>query len=287
MSTGTVRNILMKAGDRASPVVEAIRDALRKAALIGSDETGASLAGHNHWLHTVSTPLLSYYHFHPKRGFEAMEEIGILPDFTGGVIHDFFQSYYQYEACRHYLCNAHHLRDLTYVHEEMDQAWAEEMIELLLDAKDLRERHDSGGRRIGPVTRKRILTQYRKILDEGYAINPEPQKTAGKRGRPKRGKALNLLDRFRQRENEVLGFFLEDGIPFDNNQAERDLRMIKAKLKISGCFRSPKAACAFAKVRSVITTARKQGDSILDTLKFLFQNPPHLVQQLVEWQFST
>jgi transposase len=281
MSAGTVRNILTKAGQRADPCAEAIANALRNEPLMGADETGASLRGKNHWLHIACTSSLSYYFFHPKRGFEALKDMGILSGYTGALVHDFYRSYYKYETCLHYLCNAHHLRDLTYIHENLGQPWAEDMIELLLEAKKLREKNDQGEGRIGRRTTNRILDDYRAIIQSGYAMNPEPQKIAGKRGRTKRGKALNLLDRFRDREKEVLGFFLREGVPFDNNQAERDLRMIKAKLKISGCFRAMDAAIGFAKLRSVISTARKAGRSILDTLKRMFESPNDLAADLV------
>lgn len=281
LSTGTLANFLCKAGAQAEPIAEDIKQAIHAGELFGADETGASFNGKNHWLHIACTERLSYYHFHPNRGFQALEDIGILSDYAGAVVHDFFQSYYRYDSCEHYLCNAHHLRDLTYIHEDMSQPWAQEMIELLLEAKKLRDRENSGGRKIGPKTIERILCNYRRILADGYLLNPEPPKIRGKRGRPKRGKALNMLDRFRDREPEVLGFFLQTGVPFDNNQAERDLRMIKAKLKISGCFRSPKAAECFANVRSVVSTARKAGRRMLETLGILFHDPQTLAENLL------
>ena len=281
LSTGTVANILCKAGGQAAPIAEDIKQTIALGELFGADETGASVNGKNHWLHIYCTEALSYYHFHPKRGFEALEDIGILSDYTGGVVHDFYQSYYRYDGCKHYLCNAHHLRDLTYIHEEMKQPWAKEMIDLLLEAKKLRDRENNGGRKIGPRTIDRILCKHRRILEDGYVLNPEPPKIKGKRGRPKRGKALNMLDRFRDREKEVLGFFLQQGVPFDNNQAERDLRMIKAKLKISGCFRSPSAAEGFANVRSVVSTARKAGRRMLEILRSLFRDPRALSANLL------
>lgn len=281
MSAGTVSNILMKGGRNSRPSVARIDQGLRSAKVVNSDETGASIKGVGHWLHVACTSLLSRFYFHPKRGVEALEDMGILPGYKGSVIHDYFQSYYHYDTCSHGLCNAHHLRDLTYVHEDMGQEWAKDMIELLLSAKKLREDHDAGIRRIGRGTIALVLGCYRGILEFGYDINPEPVKVEGKRGRTKRGKALNLLDRFRNREEEVLGFLLREGIPFDNNQAERDLRMIKAKLKISGCFRSAEGAAAFADLRSVISTARKAGRSILDTLTRMFESPDHLAMELV------
>lgn len=279
LSTGTLSNILRRAGAKADPVTEAIKERIGQADLFGADETGASLGGKNHWLHIACTDRLSYYHFHPNRGFEALEDIGILSAYTGRVVHDFYQSYYRYEDCKHHLCNAHHLRDLTYIHEDLGQSWAQEMIELLLEAKKLRDRQNQGGRKVGAQSVDRILQKYREILKGGYVINPEPAKVEGKRGRPKRGKALNMLDRFRDREDEVIGFFLQENVPFDNNQAERDLRMIKAKLKISGCFRSPAAAESFAKVRSVVSTARKAGAKMLETLQKLFEDPEKLISE--------
>jgi transposase len=271
MSAGTVRNILMEGGQCAEASVQRIVAALRKAHLLHGDETGVSLAGKNHWLHVACTSSLSYYFVHAKRGFEALEAMGILQGYVGALLHDFYHSYYQYETCVHYLCNAHHLRDLNYIDENLGQPWAKEMIELLREAKKLRERHDAGISRIGARSKTRILSHYQAILQRGYASNPEPQKIAGRRG----------LDRFRDRQEEVLGFFLRQGIPFDNNQAERDLRMIKAKLKISGCFRAMDAAIGFAKLRSVISTARKAGRSILDTLEKMFASPTDLASELV------
>ena len=256
LSTGTVANILSAAGERAEPIAEEIKQRIALGELFGADETGASINGKTQWLHIACTERFSYYHFHPNRGFKALEDIGILSGYTGAVVHDFYKSYYRYNACEHYLCNAHHLRDLTYVHEDMNQLWAKDMIELLLEAKKLRDRHRTGGRTVGAGTIDRILQKYRQILERGYALNPEPPKIKGKRGRPKRGKALNLLDRFRDRE-------------------------IKAKLKISGCFRSPKAAECFAKVRSVVSTARKAGSRMLQTLGYLFEHPQSLAENLL------
>lgn len=281
MSAGTVSNMIMKTGARSAPSVSRIAQALRQGPLICADETGASLAGTGHWLHTACTASLSYYFFHRSRGGEALEDMGLLAGYTGRVVHDFFQSYYQYDDCKHNLCNAHHLRDLTFVHEDLGQAWAKDMIELLLWAKKLREEHDDGKDRITRGKTNLILNLYRGIIAMGYEVNPEPPVVQGKRGRKKRGKALNLLDRFRDREKEVLGFFLHEGVPFDNNQAERDLRMIKAKLKISGCFRSFDSAVAFANLRSVITTARKAGRSILDSLRRMIQSPDQFAVELV------
>jgi len=281
MSAGTVSNILMKGGQYSGPSVARIEQGLRGAPVVHADETGASLGGVGHWLHVACTSLLSRFYFHPKRGAEGLEDMGILPGYKGRVIHDFFQSYYHYDSCSHGLCNAHHLRDLTYIYEDMGQEWAKDMIELLLQAKKLREDHNEGTKRITKSKTDLILNLYRGIIAMGYDANPEPVVIEGKRGRPKRGKALNLLDRFRDREAEVMGFFLWESIPFDNNQAERDLRMIKAKLKISGCFRSAEGAAAFADLRSVISTARKAGSSILDTLKRMFDSPDQAAVELV------
>jgi transposase len=272
LSTGTVSGFLEKAGARAEPVVEKIREKIRAGPFLHSDETGLSLSGGNYWLHTASTPQLTFLHIDKHRGESAMRAMGVLEDYDGFVIHDYLSAYYTIEGLSHALCNAHHIRDLTCVHEDHGQQWAADMIGLLLEAKKLKEREQAGGRPIGPKTLDRLQARYDAILEAGYAINPEPVRRPGQRGRLKRGKPLNLLNRFRDRDLEVMAFLVDD-VPFDNNQAERDLRMMKVKQKISGCFRSLDHAAAFAKLRSIIGSARKQSINVLHIIKTTLSNP--------------
>ena len=279
MSPATVVNFLKKGGARAGPVAEKIKERIRRAPFMHNDETGLSLLGKTHWLHTASTPEFAYLHIDEKRGYAALKAMGILEDYKGWTIHDYLSSYYCFEGLSHGLCNAHHIRDLTYIYENLGQKWGSDMIELLLEAKKCKSREKNGGRRVGAKTIERLLGCYYEILGDGYAINPEPVRRPGQRGRLKRGKALNLLDRFRDRDEEVMAFLIHD-IPFDNNEAERDLRMMKIKQKISGCFRSRGHATAFADLRSIITSARKQGINILKILGATLSNH-HLANQLL------
>lgn len=279
LSPGTVINMVARAGSRAGPIAEAIKGQIRQADWIHCDETGCRVRGKTQWLHVAATPSLAYFHIDEKRGYEAMKRMGILESYEGWVIHDYYASYYRFEKCHHGLCNVHHLRDLTYLAEDLDQPWGSDMIALLLEIKKRKEREQSGGRKIGEKTLSKLEGRYETILLEGYALNPEPERREGQRGRVKRGKALNLLDRFRDRQHEVLGYLYFD-LPFDNNEAERDLRMMKTRQKISGCFRSANHAEYFCSLRSVITSARKNAINVLQMLTITLK-APHKATQLL------
>jgi transposase len=237
-----------------------------------NDETGLKILGRTSWLHVASTPRYAYFEVTPGRGFEDIRSVGVLEGYTGRSIHDFLAAYLKFEGLEHGLCNAHHLRDLTFVGEHHGQRWPGEMIGLLLEGKKLKDREGEGGRKVGPVTLARLRARYGEILAAGRVENPEPERRSGKRGRPARGKALNLLDRFANYEGEVLAFLLHD-VPFDNNEAERDLRMMKTRQKISGCFRSLEWSRRFAKIRSVIASAKKRSVDVYEILQELFHDP--------------
>lgn len=282
LSPGTVCGMLKKAGSRAGPICEAIKAAICQAVFIHCDETGLSISGKLHWLHTASTPKLVYLHVDKKRGAEALRAIGILEKFTGWVIHDCLAAYYMInEGLKHVLCNAHILRELINVHENHGQEWAADMIKLLLEAKKLKDRELEGGRTIGPQTVERLHNRYVEILEDGIAQNPEPVRRPGQRGRLKRGKPLNLLNRLAERSDEVMAFLVNKEVPFDNNEAERDLRMMKVKQKISGCFRNIEHARAFAKVRSIIASAKKQAINVLEILTLIQTDPEKAQQKLL------
>lgn len=266
LSTGTICRMLERSAGKTAPVVDAIREKIREGPHLHSDETGMSLSGEIHWLHTASTADLTYLHVDRHRGEPAMLAMGVLGGYTGLVIHDYLSSYYRIPGIRHGLCNAHHIRDLTCVHEDYGQGWAADMIALLLEAKKLDDRQKAGGRRVGGRTLGRIQGRYFEILEDGYALNPEPVRRPGQRGKLKRGKPLNLLDRFRDRHEEVMAFLIH-GVPFDNNQAERDLRMMKTKQKISGCFRNLDQARAFAALRSIISSAKKRAINVMRIIR--------------------
>lgn len=286
ISQGTLANFVKSGGQQAAVPANFIKEVIKQSGTVHADETGCRVHGKRQWLHVASTSEFTAYLIHPKRGFEALQDFGILEEFEGNLIHDYYSPYYKLLLCMHFQCVAHILRELTYLHEQMDQDWARDMYDLLLEAKDLRERENrrSPDQRkvIGEKTRDRIQLRYADIVLNGYSINPEPEPVPGKRGKPKRGKALNLLTRFENRYEEIMGFFEYDYIPFDNNQAERDLRMMKLREKISGTFRSDSHAQAFCDIRSVISTLKKQGHSVMGGLAEMLRNPYEMFRNVGE-----
>lgn len=282
LSQGTLVNFIKAGGRQTATAVEFIEAQIKQSDTVHADETGCRVHGIRQWLHVASTAQYTSYMIHPKRGFEALQDFGILEGFTGNLVHDYYSSYYKLLLCRHFQCIAHILRELTYIHEEMNQDWANDMKDLLLEAKLLRERANRrmpGQRKvIGEQTRWRIQMWYVDIILDGYSINPEPEPVPGKRGKPARGKALNLLSRFENRYDEIMGFFEYDNIPFDNNLAERDLRMMKTREKISGSFRSDEHTQAFCGIRSVISTLKKQGRSVMSGITEMLSDPEGMFQ---------
>jgi Transposase IS66 family. len=234
-----------------------------KELVLHCDETGLRIEGFLKWLHVASNERFTYYFPHDKRGVEAMRAMDILTRFEGIIIHDGWKSYLDF-LCRHGLCNVHHLRELIYMHEEMGQEWAKEMGDLLIKIKNDKEESY-------PIPTERIMKydeEYDRIIEKGYVVNPMPeiQDEIVKRGRKKRGKVLCLLDRLKEYKESVLLFMREKDVPFGNNQAERDIRMMKVQQKISGTFRSWFGAKAFCRIRGYISTVKKQGGNVYQAL---------------------
>lgn len=288
LSEGTLANIVKRGSQKAGVAMEPIREVLVQSPVAHADETSCTVHGKRHWLHVFATGELTAYHLDAKRGTEAMERMGLIPRYQGVLIHDCLGAYFTFQNCRHGLCNAHLLRELIYLYEELDQTWAAIMIELLLKAKDLAERElereEGSPRVIGKGRLEKTLKSYDNILTFGYRENPEPPpKSKGQRGKPPRGKALNLLDRFDKYREEIMGYFLYPGLhPYDNNLAERDVRMTKVREKISGTFRSDEHANGFCDIRSIISSARKQGRAMLATLSDLITHPSKLGLSLAQ-----
>jgi transposase len=274
---GTIYNLAQKCYQILEPIEAKIKEQIQESEVTGFDETGTKVNGKGLWLHVSSTKTHTHYQVHEKRGQAAMDDIGILPNYKGKAVHDGFKSYNQYQ-CSHYLCNAHHLRELTFIHERFNQPWAQEMIDLLCNINDaVKQAKLDQQTALEPSKITTFELQFQKIIDLGYKDNPEPvlDPNAPKtRGRPKRPKPLNLILRLDLQRAQVLGFMYDFAIPFDNNLAERDIRMTKVKLKTSGCFRSLKGANAFARIRGYISTLRKQALDILDSLTNLFRGNP-------------
>jgi transposase len=273
VSEGTLHNITQEAFNGLAEVETSIYKALCQAHIANFDETGMRIAGKLNWLHVASTKALTYYRVHAKRGPVAMSAIGILAQFHGRAIHDGLPAYTTYD-CQHGLCNAHHLRELTAIEEQHQQPWAKQMRELLCQIKeDVEAAKARGCRHLDPLLERCFEDRYATILQAAYAANPPPEPT-GKRGRPKQGPIRSLLLRLDEARKEVLAFMYDFDVPFDNNLAERDLRMMKVKQKVSGCFRSEEGAKAFCRIRGYISTLRKQGQQAYSALQQLFMRTP-------------
>jgi len=274
LSQGTVRNIAQRAYLSLEETEEFIRRSIRASPVIHVDETRLSVGGKTQWLHSCGAENFTLYWSHEKRNTEAMKEAGVLTNYKGRAVHDYWYPYFQF-GCSHALCNAHHLRELTFFEEELQQKWAGKMIRLLCTIKATVGRARRRNRdRIHPATRAAYWERYNTLLKEGYKTNPTPgiRRFPGKSGRRKQHPARNLLDRFTKHAHEVLAFMDDFSVPFDNNAAERDIRMVKVQQKISGCFRSPFGAKSFCRIRSYIASVKKHGFNILDYLIKLFNS---------------
>ena len=279
LSVGSIHNFIQDAYARLEDFDTWIKKRLTASALIHADETGINVGGKIHWLHNASNDQFSYFYPHAKRGGEALNDMGVLPGFQGILCHDHWKPYFLYGG-RHALCNAHHLRELQRAYEQDNQQWAQQMAVLLKEINAAT--HEAGGQL--DALRSQVYRQrYRDLLQVAEQECPPPEKTdrKGVKGRVPRSKARNLLERLRDYENDVLRFMDEAVVPFTNNQAENDLRMTKVQQKISGCFRSLEGAKMFCRIRSYLSTCRKQGLTASEALRLLFagQKPTFMASQ--------
>jgi transposase len=273
ISVGSLFNFNREAYDRLEAFDLLAKEKLINALLIHADETGINVDGIRLWLHTASNERWTYFYPHEKRGSEAMNDIGILPLFRGVMAHDHWKPYYTYTECSHALCNAHHIRELQWVIDNFGFIWAKLMQDLLLEIND--EVRASETNTLAELIATSYRERYREILRNGMIEmpqpeNPPPSDGKKKRGRVKKTKELNLLERLRNFENDVLRFMEVDYVPFTNNRGENDIRMTKVQQKISGCFKSMEGAKIFCRVRSYLLTAQKHGISPSEALKTLF-----------------
>ena len=268
VSNGTIPAFNAKMAEQVKPIQEELRDYLIQTEdPVHFDETGMKIAGKLHWLHSASTKMVTVCQIHPKRGTQAMDAIGILPKRTGWSVHDFWKPYLKYAQARHSLCNAHLIRELVFLVEQHQQDWAGKLLDLLLDIKQSVEAAQQEHRHaLLPEQIANFETQYEQFITQGEQANPPNTRQAGQRGRVKQSTATNLLDRLRNHREKVLAFMYDFRVPFDNNLAERDIRMAKVHQKVSGGFRSESGARAFGYIRSYISTARKNEQPVLDAL---------------------
>jgi transposase len=274
LSTGTLVNISQSCSTNLSGFVEEVKDTLQQSPVINNDETGYYFDGRRHWLHVAATEQCTFYFAHENRGRQAMDAMGILGSYEGIVMHDYWKSYLDYE-CTHALCNAHHLRDLTYCEEQEGSRWAAEMKTLLLEMKQQADECKERGLEALPLGQQQeLIAKYHRLVKRGYKQHPLPQKEAGKRGVVKKSKTQNLLERFFLHGEDIVRFLKDFRVPFSNNVAEQAIRMMKVKQKISGCFRSKEGASCFATIRSYIDTMRKHGHSIIEAISHAIAGNP-------------
>jgi len=234
-----------------------------------ADETGINVNGKRIWLHNLSNEKCVLYHPDPKRGKEAMDQMKILENYKGVLCHDHWKPYYKYEKCTHSLCNAHHLRELERAFEQDNQSWAKRMSKLLVEINDLMI--DSERDVLSSIEIKTFQARYNEILEKGKKECPLSEKIPGQKGRIKKSKSRNLLERLDCYQEDTLRFMKEAAVPFTNNMGENDLRMTKVQQKISGCFRSMDGAQEFSLIRSYLVTARKNGMGASEALRILFK----------------
>ncbi len=267
LSQGTLNNILNRGHQQLEPFEGSAKAMLKTSGVVHFDESGIRLKKKLNWLHVASTQKLTCYHIDPKRGAGAMNAMAILPMFQGHAVHDHWSSYYAYD-CQHVLCNAHHLRELTFAEEQHQQRWASKLSTCLLDAKQ--EVDDAKALNAPSLDASRVTyfdRRYSRLLRAGCDEIPVlPIGDPRRRGKKKQHKVKNLHDRLVKHKKEVLAFLYDFSLPFDNNLAERDVRMVKVKQKTSGCFRSDQGAETFCRIRGYISTVKKQGRNVFSAL---------------------
>lgn len=265
ISKGSIANFNVEASRMLEEFELWAKRQLTISALCHADETGINVGGKKRWLHNLSNDKVTLFYPDERRGKEAMDRMGVLPHFSGVLSHDHWKPYFQY-ACIHSLCNAHHLRELEWCVEFENQTWAARMKNLLIEINDEKNKHGFVGEDLQGVFQER----YRTILTQGEWECPVAKKPKGKRGRTKKSKSRNLLERLRDYEPETLRFMREPNVPFTNNRGENDIRMTKVQQKISGCFRSMDGAKNFCRIRSYISTCQKNAFNPAEALRLLF-----------------
>jgi transposase len=279
VNEATICAIQDKLHDKLAGFEEKSKKHLAQCNLIHNDESGISVEGEQHWVHVTSTEELTHYAIDPKRGNEATDRNGILPNFHGITVHDGWKSYFNYDQCQHALCNVHHLRELTFFEEEEKAPWARCFKDHLLYAKALvKKAREEGRDHLESKTLYDVERRYCEILEGALKGLPLPVRT-GKRGKIKKTKQQNFIERLLTYKQAALRFIYDFRVPFSNNLAERDIRPIKLKDKISGTFRSFHGAECFARIRGYISTVRKNGRNVCEEIKNALCGRPYLLQK--------
>jgi transposase len=276
MSEGTLCDLSGRCASNLAEVEQHIKEALISSSVIHQDETGLYVAGQRQWMHVACTAKLTHYAVHPKRGKDALDAIDIMPHFQGTSVHDGWRSYFRY-ACAHALCLVHLLRELTFLAEEEHLEWAAELKTLLLEMKAATDQaREQGLATLHPLEVADWQAQFVALVAHADATTPTAQAPPGRKGRAKQSAARNLLNRLIGDQEAVLAFLHHLVVPFDNNQAERDVRMVKVQQKVSGSFRSEAGATIFCRIRGYLSTLRKQGLDLLASLEATLRGHPIL-----------
>jgi len=269
LSAGTVAAANERAYQELEPFDQAVTAQVPQAPVVHLDESGLRVAGTLHWLHVASTAQLTFYGVHPKRGTEAMDALGIVGACRQWVVHDHWKAYFSYENCLHALCDEHILRELKFLWEEQKEVWARQLSELLLEFYRRKQKQGQFSER----KFKKALKKYRAVVRRGRYRHP---RRASGQGRCAQSKSANLLDRLEDFDWNILAFLWDGRVPFTNNQAEQDIRMIKVRQKISGCFRTLKGAQVFCRIRGYLSTCRKQGRNLWDAIQMAVIGQPFI-----------
>lgn len=278
ISPGTCANVNEQLFTNLEVFEMGLKAHLLAAQVLHFDETGMRCEKKLHWVHVASSEMATFYMMHTKRGQEAIDAAGILPHFQGTAVHDHWFPYFAYNQVKHGLCNAHHLRELTFIYEQQKENWAQRMYDLLIQANQEVEKFVECGK-LPPDVLLQMEQTYSQILTEGFAYHASlPLLPTGKRGKQKQRDGKNLLDRLKEKRDCVLRFIHDFSVPFTNNQGERDIRMVKLKQKIAGSFRAFHGGEIFCRVRSYISTACKQGWNIWDSLADAIRGSPRLLE---------
>jgi transposase len=271
--------MINRCADGLTGIIEVIRQNVSTSGLAHFDETGTNVDGKMHWVHNASTPKFTYLTVNAKRGQEGMDAGGVLPLFTGTGVHDCWAPYWKYPSITHALCGAHLLRELVAAQErEPNQKWATEFKELLLKMKRTKDSEiEEGSTGLSEEQLLEFDHEYDRIVKLGYDENPPPLEIGDavkKRGRKKKGKTLALIERLDKHKASVCLFAYDFTVPFSNNLAEQDIRMVKTKTKVSGCFRSLLGAENYLKIMSYVGTVKKHGNSAFEAIRQTISGNP-------------
>ena len=278
LSTGTINTMVSRCAAGLDGIVEHIRERISASRIAHFDETGTRVEGNTMWVHNASNKEYTHLTVHEKRGTIGMDSGGVLPMFRGVAVHDCWMSYWKYDDIDHAICCAHILRELIGVEENHpEQKWATSFKEMLLDMKVAKEKALKKGEALSRYYLEKYDRLYDRIITEAYRKNPLSKSTEKKRGRKKKGTVLSLIERLSAYKESICLFIKNPMVPFDNNQAERDIRMVKTKTKVSGCIRSKEGAMNYLKIMSYVGTATKQNVNPYESIRYAILDKPYAI----------